>query len=106
MARRFNLQFILEPLRVAHVRQALPPGIYSSPGVLSYVVKGSKLDTNVELGLGTHRVVVEEWDKLWQFVGSYSHSHGSRQGKRDIALCQFDGFEPGPLRGLREFILF
>jgi hypothetical protein len=37
-------------------------GIYTSPGVLSYVVKGSRLDTNIELGLGTHGVVVKEWD--------------------------------------------
>ena len=37
-------------------------GIYTSTGALTYVVKGSKLDTNVALSLGTHGVVVKEWD--------------------------------------------
>ena len=45
-------------------------GVYTSPGVLSYVVKGSKLDTNVSLGLGTHAVEVEEWDNCGGSSGS------------------------------------
>ena len=38
-------------------------GIYTSPGVLSYAVKGPKLDTNLDLGVGTHQVEVKEWDE-------------------------------------------
>jgi hypothetical protein len=45
-------------------------GVYTSPGVLSYVVKGSKLDTNVSLGLGTHAVEVKEWDNCGGSSGS------------------------------------
>ena len=45
-------------------------GIYTSPGVLSYVVKGSKLDTNLELGVGTHQVEVKEWDECGSSSGS------------------------------------
>ncbi len=37
-------------------------GIYSSPGVLAYVVNGSTLDTNLNLGPNTYKTVVEAWD--------------------------------------------
>ena len=37
-------------------------GIYTAPGVLTYVVNGSKLNTNLALGSGTYNTVVEAWD--------------------------------------------
>ncbi len=37
-------------------------GIYSAPGVLSYVVSGSSLTTNLTLSPGTYNTTVEEWD--------------------------------------------
>lgn len=37
-------------------------GIYTAPGVLSYVVNGSSLNTSLSLGAGTYNTVVEEWD--------------------------------------------
>jgi hypothetical protein len=37
-------------------------GIYTAPGVLSYVVNGSSLNTTLSLGVGTYNTVVEEWD--------------------------------------------
>jgi len=37
-------------------------GIYTAPGVLSYVVNGSSLNTSLSLGPGTYKTTVEEWD--------------------------------------------
>ena len=37
-------------------------GIYTAPGVLAYVVHGSSLNTNLNLGSGTYNTVVQEWD--------------------------------------------
>ncbi len=37
-------------------------GIYSAPGVLSYVSNGSSLNTNLSLEPGTYNTVVEQWD--------------------------------------------
>jgi hypothetical protein len=37
-------------------------GIYAAPGVLSYVVSGAKLDTNLNLGPGAYNTVVQAWD--------------------------------------------
>jgi hypothetical protein len=37
-------------------------GIYTSPGVLSYVVNGSSLNTSLTLSEGTYNTTVEEWD--------------------------------------------
>lgn len=37
-------------------------GIYSAPGVLSYVVPGSSLNTVLTLSPGTYNTVVQEWD--------------------------------------------
>jgi hypothetical protein len=37
-------------------------GIYTSPGVLAYVVNGAKLDTSLTLASGTRYPVVQEWD--------------------------------------------
>ena len=37
-------------------------GIYTAPGVLTYVVNGSKLNTSLALGSGTYDTVVEAWD--------------------------------------------
>ena len=45
-------------------------GIYTSSGVLSYVVRGSKLDTNLEMSLGTHTLTVKEWDNCGSSSGA------------------------------------
>src|ERR1700722_11378663 len=37
-------------------------GIYTAPGVLSFVQNGANLNTNLNLGPGTYNTVVEEWD--------------------------------------------
>lgn len=37
-------------------------GIYTAPYVLAYAVKGSSLNTNLSLSVGTYRIVVQEWD--------------------------------------------
>jgi hypothetical protein len=37
-------------------------GIYTAPGVLSYVVNGASLNTNLNLSPGTYNTVVEAWD--------------------------------------------
>ena len=37
-------------------------GIYTAPGVLSYVVNGASLNTNMNLSPGTYNTVVEAWD--------------------------------------------
>ena len=37
-------------------------GIYTSPGVLAYVVNGSNLDTSLPLPSGTQYPVIQEWD--------------------------------------------
>ncbi len=37
-------------------------GIYTSPGVLAYVVNGASLNTNLNLNPGTYNTTVEEWD--------------------------------------------
>ncbi|HVR24238.1 MAG TPA: hypothetical protein VMU26_13075 [Candidatus Polarisedimenticolia bacterium] len=38
-------------------------GIYTAPGVLSYVVNGASLNTNLNLSPGTYNTVVEAWDQ-------------------------------------------
>jgi hypothetical protein len=37
-------------------------GIYTSPGVLAYVVNGTSLSTDLSLSPGTYKTVVEQWD--------------------------------------------
>jgi hypothetical protein len=37
-------------------------GVYTAPGVLSYVVNGSSLSTSLSLAEGTYNTTVEEWD--------------------------------------------
>lgn len=37
-------------------------GIYTSPGVLAYVVNGASLNYNLALSAGTYKTVVQEWD--------------------------------------------
>ena len=37
-------------------------GIYTSPGVLAYVVGGASLNTVIKLSPGTYNTVVQEWD--------------------------------------------
>lgn len=37
-------------------------GIYTSPGVLAYVVNGASLNTSLNLNPGTYNTTVEEWD--------------------------------------------
>lgn len=38
-------------------------GIYTSPGVLAYVVNGASMNYNLSLGAGKYNTVVQEWDK-------------------------------------------
>lgn len=64
-------------------------GIYTSPGVLAYVVNGTKLDKYITMSSGTHYPVVQEWDncgwsasvKLTITVGSSAVNQGSGTGK-------------------------
>jgi hypothetical protein len=37
-------------------------GIYTAPYALAYTVKGSSLDTNLSLGIGTYNIAIQEWD--------------------------------------------
>lgn len=37
-------------------------GIYTAPGVLAYVVNGSNLNTELNLGPATYKTIVEAWD--------------------------------------------
>jgi len=37
-------------------------GIYTAPGVLAYVVNGTTISTDLDLGPGTYNTVVEQWD--------------------------------------------
>ena len=46
-------------------------GIYSSPGVLAYVVNGSSMNYNLPLGPGKYDTTVEEWD----YCGGASTAH-------------------------------
>ena len=41
-------------------------GIYSSPGVLAYVVNGSSLNTNISLSPGNYNTTVQSWDYCGQ----------------------------------------
>ena len=43
-------------------RAAMSLGALRRVGVLSYVVKGAKLDTNLQLSSGAYQIIVEEWD--------------------------------------------
>jgi len=38
-------------------------GIYTAPGVLAYVVNGTKLSTDLSLSPGTYYATVQQWDK-------------------------------------------
>jgi len=38
-------------------------GIYTAPGVLAYVVNGTKLSTDLSLGPGTYNATIQQWDK-------------------------------------------
>jgi len=37
--------------------------IYTAPGVLAYVVNGTKLSTDLSLGPGTYNATIQQWDK-------------------------------------------
>src|SRR5579859_4477525 len=37
-------------------------GIYTAPGVLSYVANGTSIDTDLTLSPGTYNTTVEQWD--------------------------------------------
>ena len=38
-------------------------GIYTAPGVLAYVVKGTTLSTDLSLSAGTYNATVQQWDR-------------------------------------------
>lgn len=71
-------------------------GIYTSPGVLAYVVNGSKLDTSISMSSGTRYPVVQEWDncgwsasvKLTLKVGSSTSDKGSGSGGKTFSNLQ------------------
>src|SRR5438876_2278118 len=74
-------------------------GVYTSPGVLAYVVNGTKLDTYVSMKSGTQYPVVQQWDncgwsssvKLTLNVGG-STSGGSGGGKTFSNLQHASGW--------------
>jgi len=45
-------------------------GIYTTPGVLAYTVKGSKLDTFLTMNSGTYNVTVKQWDNCGWATGT------------------------------------
>src|SRR5262249_19992888 len=45
-------------------------GIYTAPGVLAYTVKGSRLDTFLNMNSGTYNVTVKQWDKCGWATGT------------------------------------
>jgi hypothetical protein len=75
-------------------------GIYTSPGVLAYVVNGTKLDTYVSMASGTQYPVVQEWDncgwsakvQLTVTVGSSANNNGSGGGKTFYNLQHGSGW--------------
>lgn len=75
-------------------------GIYTSPGVLAYVVNGSSLDTYVSMAGGTQYPVVQEWDNCgWSAttqitinVGSAPANNGSGGGKTFYNLQHSGGW--------------
>jgi len=75
-------------------------GIYTSPGVLAYIVNGTKLDKYIAMSSGTHYPVVQEWDncgwsasvKLTIRVGSSSVNQGSGFGKTFYDLQSSKGW--------------
>lgn len=75
-------------------------GIYTSPGVLAYVVNGTKLDTYISMGSGTRYPVVQEWDncgwsaktQLTVNVGTSPVNNGSGGGKTFYNLQHSGGW--------------
>src|SRR6476659_5210075 len=56
-------------------------GVYTSPGVLAYVVNGTKLDSYISLKSGTQYPVVQEWDNCgWSAKVQLTVSVGSSGG--------------------------
>lgn len=45
-------------------------GIYTAPNKLAYTVKGSKLDTSLNMDSGTYNVVVKQWDHCGWATGT------------------------------------
>ena len=45
-------------------------GIYTAPNVLAYTVKGSSLDTNLNLNSGTYNVTIKQWDNCGWATGT------------------------------------
>lgn len=75
-------------------------GVYTSPGVLAYVVNGAKLDKTINMSSGTRYPVVQEWDncgwsgsvKLTLTVGSSPVDQGSGSGKTFYDLQSQSGW--------------
>ena len=82
-------------------------GVYTSSGVLSYVVKGSRLDTNLEMSLGTHAVTVKEWDNCGSSSGTaLTVTVGGGNISVSAPANGSIGLEPRPLCRLSGVILF
>ena len=84
-------------------------GIYTSPGVLSYVVKGSKARYEREPWVWARmQVEVKEWE-IAEAVGNHCSECddlGANVGSGNLTVCQYyDGSKPGALCGVRGFFL-
>ena len=76
-------------------------GVYTAPGVLAYVVKGTSLNTYISMSSGTRYPVVQEWDNCgWsakvqltlQVGGSTTTNYSSSTGKTFYNLQNGSGW--------------
>ncbi len=57
-----SVQYVATATSPACSKGVSSVGIYTAPGQLAYVVKGSSLNTSLNLSPGTYHTVVQEWD--------------------------------------------
>src|SRR5690242_13924493 len=92
-----SVHFIANATSPACSKGVSAMGIYTSPGVLAYVVNGTHLDTYISMSSGTRYPVVQEWDncgwsakvQLTVNVGS-SSSGGGTSGAKTFSNLQHD----------------
>jgi len=97
---RSSVHFVATAASPACSKGVSAMGIYTSPGVLAYIVNGTKLDKYITMSSGTHYPVVQEWDncgwsasvKLTIRVGSSSVNQGSGSGKTFYNLQSSKGW--------------
>jgi len=56
------VHFVAKGTSPACAKGVTSMGVYTAPSVLAYTVKGSSLDTNLNLNPGVYNVAVTEWD--------------------------------------------